>query len=66
LQYRSQCICQPVFAKYEAVGGEVAASFFHDGLCLPSGSSLTTAEKQRVVDVICAVHEGKFDVAKTA
>jgi len=57
---------QPVFAQYEAVGGEVAASFFHNGLCLPSGSSLTAAEKQRVVDVVRAVYEGNFDVAKVA
>lgn len=49
---------QPVFAAYEAVGGSVAESFFRDGLCLPSGSNLTVDERQRVVDVICAVHQG--------
>ncbi len=49
---------QPVFAPYESVGGQVAESFFRHGLCLPSGSSLTRGEQQRVVDVIHAVHQG--------
>jgi dTDP-4-amino-4,6-dideoxygalactose transaminase len=43
---------QPVFADLPTVGGEVAAAAFADGVCLPSGSSLTAAEQQRVIDVI--------------
>lgn len=43
---------QPVFAGYRSIGGEVAASIFEDGLCLPSGSSLSVTEQQRVIEVI--------------
>ena len=43
---------QPVFASCEHVGGAVAENLFRDGLCLPSGSSLTEAELARVVAVI--------------
>ena len=43
---------QPALAQYERLGGEVAEDLFTRGLCLPSGSSLTTADLHRVVDVI--------------
>ena len=43
---------QPVFSSYEYVGDDVAASFFRDGLCLPSGSNLSAADLERVVDII--------------
>lgn len=43
---------QPVFHRYERVGGEVAEDVFNRGLCLPSGSNLTEAELERVVAVI--------------
>lgn len=43
---------QPVFAKYDSVGGRVAEELFEKGLCLPSGSNLTQEDLQRVVDVI--------------
>ncbi|TVR25875.1 MAG: aminotransferase class I/II-fold pyridoxal phosphate-dependent enzyme [Nitriliruptor sp.] len=40
---------QPVFSGLPAVGGEVAAAAFAHGVCLPSGSSLTAAEQDRVI-----------------
>lgn len=43
---------QPVFSQYEQVGGKVAESLFDLGLCLPSGSNLTTEDLARVVAVI--------------
>ncbi|MDZ7620027.1 MAG: aminotransferase class I/II-fold pyridoxal phosphate-dependent enzyme [Patescibacteria group bacterium] len=43
---------QPVFAGCRVRGGEVAESLFARGLCLPSGSNLTEADRHRVVDVI--------------
>ncbi len=43
---------QPVFAGCRVRGGEVAESLFVRGLCLPSGSNLTEADRRRVVDVI--------------
>jgi dTDP-4-amino-4,6-dideoxygalactose transaminase len=39
---------QPVFGRYECVGGAVAESLFRDGLCLPSGSNLTAVDLERV------------------
>lgn len=47
---------QPVFAEYEAVGGAVAADLFTRGICLPSGSSLTVAELDRICTLIEAQH----------
>ena len=43
---------QPVYAEYEAVGGEVAEDLFARGLCLPSGSSMTDEEIERVLQVV--------------
>ncbi len=43
---------QPVFASCRVAGGRVAESLFERGLCLPSGSSLTTADLCRVADTI--------------
>ena len=48
---------QPIFAGFETIGGRVAEDFFERGLCLPSGSSLTDADRQRVIDVVNSVHE---------
>ncbi|MFZ5829541.1 MAG: DegT/DnrJ/EryC1/StrS family aminotransferase [Planctomycetota bacterium] len=48
---------QPVFAECRCRGGEVAAGLFRDGLCLPSGSNIDPADRQRVVDVIRRVYE---------
>jgi pyridoxal phosphate-dependent aminotransferase EpsN len=45
---------QPLFAGCEKVGGAVAADLFAGGLCLPSGSNLTTGDLTRVVDRIKA------------
>jgi len=43
---------QPVFADCDRFGGEVAEDLFNRGLCLPSGSNLSEADLQRVVDVV--------------
>jgi dTDP-4-amino-4,6-dideoxygalactose transaminase len=43
---------QPVFQGYPVLGGAVSADLFRRGLCLPSGSSLTAHDRQRVVDAI--------------
>ena len=40
---------QPVFAGCRRIGGNVAESLFNDGICLPSGSSMTAAERDRVI-----------------
>jgi dTDP-4-amino-4,6-dideoxygalactose transaminase len=46
---------QPVFRDFQAVGGAVAEGLFERGLCLPSGSNLTGAELERVVETIRGV-----------
>jgi pyridoxal phosphate-dependent aminotransferase EpsN len=43
---------QPLFAGAPSIGGEVAASLFERGLCLPSGSSLTETDLDRVVSAV--------------
>ncbi len=43
---------QPVYARCERVGGEVAEGLFRRGLCLPSGSSLWKADLERVADAV--------------
>lgn len=42
---------QPVFANSPYYGGKVAEELFEDGLCLPSGSSLTEKEINRIFAV---------------
>jgi len=43
---------QPVFSRYERVGGAVADQLFAQGLCLPSGSNLNEEDLERIVLVI--------------
>ena len=42
---------QPVFEDAPRVGGEVAADLFERGLCLPSGSGMSEAQRGRVIEV---------------
>jgi dTDP-4-amino-4,6-dideoxygalactose transaminase len=46
---------QPVFAGCEVVGGAVAEALFRDGLCLPSGTAMTQADVERVVEKVLSV-----------
>jgi pyridoxal phosphate-dependent aminotransferase EpsN len=43
---------QPLFAGYPCRGGRVAEEIFRTGLCLPSGSAMTDADIDRVVEGI--------------
>jgi pyridoxal phosphate-dependent aminotransferase EpsN len=43
---------QPVFAGARTIRGNVSERLFAHGICLPSGSSLTDADRSRVIDVI--------------
>lgn len=43
---------QPVYRGCRVVGGKVAERLFDHGLCLPSGSSLTPAQRERVIDIV--------------
>jgi len=40
---------QPVYAEHTMYGGEVCEAAFATGICLPSGSSLTDADQDRVI-----------------
>lgn len=53
---------QPVFAECHSIGGAIAEDLFEHGLCLPSGSNLTTEDLERVIEGIkatsrCLVHK---------
>jgi dTDP-4-amino-4,6-dideoxygalactose transaminase len=43
---------QPVYSAAPSYGGEVSASLFARGLCLPSGSALTEADQRRIVEIL--------------
>jgi dTDP-4-amino-4,6-dideoxygalactose transaminase len=45
---------QPAFADCRCRGGAVAADLFDRGLCLPSGSNLGDADRDRVVRAVCS------------
>jgi pyridoxal phosphate-dependent aminotransferase EpsN len=48
---------QPVFAGNRTVGGRVAERLFERGLCLPSGSSLSDHDRERVIGIVRQVYE---------
>jgi pyridoxal phosphate-dependent aminotransferase EpsN len=43
---------QPVFSGTQMFGGAVSEGLFRDGLCLPSGSSLSPEDQDRVISVV--------------
>ncbi|MCT4215211.1 aminotransferase class I/II-fold pyridoxal phosphate-dependent enzyme [Elizabethkingia anophelis] len=43
---------QPVFYNAPYYGGKVAEELFEDGLCLPSGSSMTDTERERITKTV--------------
>jgi len=47
---------QPVFRQAAVCGGSVAEALFETGLCLPSGSSLTAEDQQRVISSLNQLH----------
>jgi dTDP-4-amino-4,6-dideoxygalactose transaminase len=46
---------QPLFGEAPVVGGAVSEQAFAHGLCLPSGSTLSDADQERVIDVIRSI-----------
>jgi dTDP-4-amino-4,6-dideoxygalactose transaminase len=49
---------QPVFKDAPAVGGRVSEEAFEHGLCLPSGSNLAAADRERVIECIRGLVRG--------
>ena len=43
---------QPVFSAARSIGGDVAERLFEEGICLPSGSRMTAADRSRVINVV--------------
>ena len=48
---------QPIFADAPMRGGAVSEALFEDGLCLPSGSSLSDADQDRIIGLVRRVAE---------
>jgi len=60
---------QPAFRHCVFRSGEVAAALFADGLCLPSGSSLSQADQRRVIEAIeesCGIESRGSECAQLA
>jgi len=49
---------QPFYKDAEVVGGDVSEDLFRRGLCLPSGSSMCTADTNRVIDGVLSLYGG--------
>jgi pyridoxal phosphate-dependent aminotransferase EpsN len=45
---------QPLYARCERHGGDVAAALFRQGMCLPSSSSLDPADQALVIEIVRA------------
>ena len=43
---------QPVFQDCASIGGDCAEALFANGLCLPSGSAMSDAERDRVIEIV--------------
>ena len=43
---------QPLYRDARSVGGKVAEQIFEHGLCLPSGSSLSLSDQERIIAVV--------------
>lgn len=50
---------QPLFANAARVGGVVAEDLFRRGLCLPSSSSLTLGDQERIIGIVRAVAQSR-------
>jgi len=48
---------QPVFKDCPYYGSDVSEKLFDKGLCLPSGSSMTENDLEKVVDIFCRVYQ---------
>ena len=48
---------QPVFNGKQVIGGKVSEALFRDGLCLPSGTQMTEATLQKIVEIISSLRK---------
>jgi pyridoxal phosphate-dependent aminotransferase EpsN len=47
---------QPLYESHPVIGGTVSEKLFENGLCLPSGSALTTTQLDRIVEIVAGLH----------
>lgn len=57
---------QPVFRRCRVYGGAVAADLFARGICLPSGTGMTTADVARVKRVLAGIVGGGSPLARAS
>ncbi len=50
---------QPLYRHAESIGGNVAAHIFEHGLCLPSGTTLSVADQERIIAVVVDLTSGR-------
>lgn len=50
---------QPLYRNVRVVGGDVSQRLFETGLCLPSGSSLTDSQQERVIETVLQLPWGR-------
>ncbi len=48
---------QPLFKKYEMIGGAVSSKLFEHGICLPSGTNMSDNELKRIISLITSCWE---------
>lgn len=48
---------QPIFEKYDYVGGKVSETLFENGLCLPSDTKMTDKDLERIINNILKINE---------
>ena len=46
---------QPLYADFPCYGGEVAQDLFRRGVCLPSGTQMSSTDQERVIDIVRSV-----------
>jgi dTDP-4-amino-4,6-dideoxygalactose transaminase len=51
---------QPIFENYPYYGGAVSETLFDTGLCMPSGSNLSDADRERIAKVLTTILEGFY------
>ena len=50
---------QPLYQEFEYfLSGEddISKKLFHDGLCLPSGTSLSKIDQEKIIDIILSIN----------
>ena len=52
---------QPIFEKYPYYGGSVSEMLFENGLCMPSGSNLSDADRERITKVLISILEPFYE-----